>query len=58
MAGAAIATGLGEIIGGIVPVIYFARKNSSLLRLKKARFNARNDNCKPNSVNTKNNRQE
>ncbi|MCI8376917.1 MAG: MATE family efflux transporter [Lachnospiraceae bacterium] len=41
IAGAAIATGLGEIIGGIVPVIYFARKNSSLLRLKKARFNAK-----------------
>ena len=34
--GAAIATAGGLIIGGIVPLIYFCRKNSSLLRLGKA----------------------
>lgn len=35
VAGAAIATAAGEFIGGIVPCIYFFRKNSSLLRLGK-----------------------
>lgn len=33
--GAALATALGEIFGGIVPLIYFARKNSSRLKLCK-----------------------
>lgn len=33
--GAALATGISECIGGIAPCIYFARKNSSLLRLGK-----------------------
>lgn len=33
IAGAAIATALGQAVGGIVPVFYFARKNDSLLRL-------------------------
>lgn len=36
IAGAAAATALGEAVGGIVPVLYFARKNNSLLRLVKA----------------------
>ena len=36
IAGAALATALGEAVGGIVPVFYFARKNNSLLRLGKA----------------------
>lgn len=31
--GAAVATAIGQCIGGVVPVIYFARKNDSLLRL-------------------------
>ncbi len=35
IAGAAIATAASEFLGGIVPFIYFAKKNSSLLRLKK-----------------------
>lgn len=35
IAGAAIATAASEFLGGIVPFIYFSRKNSSLLRLKK-----------------------
>ena len=36
IAGAALATALGEAVGGVVPVFYFARKNNSLLRLGKA----------------------
>lgn len=37
VAGAAIATCTSEFIGGIIPVIYFIRPNSSLLRLVKPR---------------------
>lgn len=33
VAGAAIATGLSQFVGGIFPLIYFSRDNSSLLRL-------------------------
>ena len=33
--GAAIATAAGLFVGGIIPLIYFARKNKSLLRLGK-----------------------
>lgn len=36
--GAAAATAIGQCVGGIIPVIYFARPNSSLLRLTKAKF--------------------
>lgn len=32
IAGAAVATAVGQCIGGIVPVLYFARKNSSRLK--------------------------
>lgn len=35
LAGAAIATVISQIVGGGVPLIYFARKNSSSLKLKK-----------------------
>ncbi len=38
LAGAAIATVCGEMIGGLSPVIYFARKNSSLLKLGKTKL--------------------
>ncbi len=38
LAGAAIATGIGQVVGGFVPLIYFARKNDSLLQLTKTRF--------------------
>lgn len=38
LAGAAIATVCGELIGGLFPVIYFCRENTSLLRLGKTRF--------------------
>lgn len=36
--GAALATALSQIVGGIVPLIYFIRKNKSPLRLCKAKF--------------------
>lgn len=36
--GAAVATALSQCVGGIVPLIYFAGKNSSLLHLTKTRF--------------------
>ena len=38
VAGAAIATGLSQCVGGIFPLIYFSRKNSSLLRLAKTKL--------------------
>ena len=37
--GAAVATVCGEMIGGCFPILYFGRKNSSLLRLGKTHFN-------------------
>lgn len=33
--GAAAATAISQIIGGVVPILYFSRKNKSLLRLRK-----------------------
>ena len=36
--GAAIATAASQIVGSILPIIYFARKNGSLLRLGKPKF--------------------
>lgn len=33
VAGAALATGIGQLIGGVLPLFYFARKNDSLLAL-------------------------
>ncbi len=41
LAGAAIATALGQIVGGGVPLVYFFRKNSSILRLGKTRFDGK-----------------
>lgn len=41
VAGAAIATAIGEFFGGIVPLVYFARKKASPLRLGKTSFNFR-----------------
>lgn len=38
LAGAAIATGMGQVVGGIFPLVYFSRKNDSLLRLTRARL--------------------
>ncbi len=39
VAGAAIATAISQVIGSVLPIIYFYRKNTSLLRLGKAKFN-------------------
>ncbi len=39
--GAALASAIGQIVGGIIPLIYFARKNDSLLRLTKTKLNLR-----------------
>ena len=36
--GAAAATALSQSIGGLLPLIYFSRKNSSLLRLTRTEF--------------------
>ena len=38
VAGAAIATGLSQCVGGVFPLIYFLRPNSSLLRFKPAKL--------------------
>ena len=38
IAGAAAATAASQLFGGIFPLFYFFRKNSSLLRLTKTRF--------------------
>ena len=38
VAGAALATGISQCIGGIFPLIYFLRPNNSLLQLKKTKF--------------------
>ena len=40
-AGAAIATGLSQCVGGVLPLIYFLRPNSSLLRLCRTPLRAR-----------------
>lgn len=41
IAGAALATALSQAVGGIVPIFYFLRPNTSLLRLGKAEFDLR-----------------
>ena len=41
LAGAAAATALSQCVGGIAPLVYFARPNKSLLRLCAARWQAR-----------------
>ncbi len=38
IAGAAIATAISQIVGGIIPLVYFSRKNKSKLRLVKTKF--------------------
>jgi putative MATE family efflux protein len=39
--GAALATALSQFAGGIIPLIYFSRPNSSLLRLGKTKWNGK-----------------
>ena len=38
LAGAAIATATSQVLGGGIPLIYFGRKNSSILRLGRTKF--------------------
>lgn len=38
LAGAAFATAMSQVVGGVLPFFYFTRKNSSLLCLRKARI--------------------
>lgn len=39
--GAALATAISQLIGGVLPILYFARPNTSLLRLTRSGFDAR-----------------
>ncbi len=39
--GAAAATALNQVIGGVLPLLYFGRKNDSLLRLGKTSFDGK-----------------
>ena len=41
LAGAAIATALSQLVGGIVPFVYFWRENDSILRLGKTRLDGK-----------------
>lgn len=41
IAGAALATGISQCVGGVLPLIYFMRPNTSLLELKKTRLDMR-----------------
>lgn len=39
--GAALATMLGQVVGGVLPLVYFFCKNNSLLRLTRCRFDGK-----------------
>lgn len=39
--GAATATAVSQLVGGILPLIYFGRKNTSMLRIKKFKWDFR-----------------
>lgn len=41
IAGAAWATAISQFVGGIIPLIYFGRENTSLLRLTKTKFDSK-----------------
>ena len=41
LAGAAIATAMSQLVGGVAPLVYFFRKDSSLLKLTSTRFDGR-----------------
>lgn len=41
LSGAAAATAFSQVVGGAVPLIYFSRKNTSLLRLGKTSFDGK-----------------
>lgn len=39
--GAAVATAISQLVGGVIPLVYFARKNSSTLKLTKTNFDGK-----------------
>lgn len=41
LAGAALATAFSQLVGGLVPIFYFGRKNSSILRFGKTSYDGR-----------------
>lgn len=41
LAGAASATAISQVIGGIIPLVYFSRENTSLLRFTKTKYEGR-----------------
>lgn len=41
LAGAATATAISQVIGGIIPLVYFCRDNTSLLKLTKTKYDGR-----------------
>ncbi|WP_322172594.1 MATE family efflux transporter [Acutalibacter caecimuris] len=41
VAGAALATGISQCVGGVLPLFFFLRPNASLLRLRKTRLEPR-----------------
>ena len=41
LVGAAVATAIAQIVGAVIPIVYFARPNGSLLRLGKCRFDGK-----------------
>ena len=41
LAGAAVATAMSQVVGGGVPLLYFGRKNGSILRLGKTGFDGK-----------------
>lgn len=41
LAGAAIATAMSQVVGGVIPLFYFFRKNSSILRIGKTHFHGK-----------------
>ena len=41
LVGAALATAIAQAVGGIIPLFYFSRKNTSLLRFTKTIFDSR-----------------
>lgn len=41
LAGAALATAVSQVVGGMIPIVFFARPNSSILRLGRTSFDGR-----------------
>lgn len=41
LAGAAVATAMSQVVGGMIPLFYFGRKNSSILRLGRTDFDGK-----------------